>query len=355
MRALTLLSLVVGFTLLPAGAVHARTSKSPRCTHQGHERVVAHSATVRMLMEGRSRLTACSLRTGRRRSIDATIGSSPGRFSFVRLHGTTLVYGLSASGGRADTGAFALYRDSALRPQREEIVSVLVSAVAVGPGRAVAFVYRGGGGPPELHVNRPAGALREHRIIDSGRRLTRLVFSGQRLTWQHNGVARSFVTRTDDRCRLAAAPRNGAPGFIQGSELISYVQTETGFAVCWRATGATQTVDNPRDLTAIIGSRPADAAGAWFATATADGTVITLNAESGQRQVIAAPGADSVRINREGSVAWALKQRDSPYHIEMWAHDGEGTRRLDDDADPGGFGFDGSTLIWGLRSAELRP
>ena len=116
---------------------------------------------------------------------------------------------------------------------------------------------------------------------------------------------------------------------------------------CWRATGTTRTLAG-----VPLGS--VDIAGSWISSTTADGRVLRFELVSGATDAIDAPDAGWAAIDAGGSVAW-LGVRDDHGLAPLWVHDASGTHLADAGTPENRFGFDGSTLIWGGRSAPVTP
>jgi hypothetical protein len=325
--------------LLTLGLLAPASSKAAghgdRCAPRAHEQVRARSASSVVLVRSRRVLVGCSTATGHRRVV-ATGPTDTSFFEMVHLRGTTLAFVRTDPEERSGAGQ-TLVRDNALHGGRRRVLvgDAAVTDVAVGPDGLVAYITSG---PPAfvLQLDRPGGAV---LTVDAALRLKGLRFVGDRLRWRHGTTARSTDATPADRCggrdgtlTLALATRSGPDAVT----------------ACVRATGASRTLaTGPRHVFAT--------AGAWIAALGADDVITTADladASGTAGASVPAPSADGLAVAANGTIAWITRPAPDGTR-QVLVHDAAGTRTLDTVLDVIDFGFDGTVLRYGSKSAQL--
>jgi hypothetical protein len=336
---------VLTATLLALAAAPAEAARHDRCAPRAQDEVVqARSSAAVVLLRRTQVLIGCSVATGRRRVLATNVGFT----SFiekVRLRGTVVAYARS-EGGRYNDFTSELWREDALRAGRGWLVERTsgIRDVAIGPGATIAYITAGA--PSEvLRLQRANGAMLQ---VDGAMELRDLRFTRDRLTWRHDKATRSANVTPVDHCgghsgtlTLALTPHS-APDSV---------------TACLRATGTGRTLlTNESHSTAVSGpwffAHAAVTAGPWIATHPDDHTIITTNLASGAGETITAPGVGFVAINANGTVAWSSPSAE-PGTSQVFVHDTTGTRLLDTASGILSFGFDGTLLRYGPKTAQL--
>jgi hypothetical protein len=251
------------------------------------------------------------------------------------LSGTTLAYVLLYAPDSHTVVAY-LFRDDALHQHRRKLIEKGdVDDVAAGPHGVVAFLTSGSPAY-QLLLDRPVGP---RLLVDQGLKLDRLRFSRSGwLVWRHGRLNVTTAVQRVDRCG------NGEEG---GTLDLAVTQTPTSLTTCWRATGRSRTLTADRVTHVAV-------AGAWAAVATADHRILAADTLSDAGVTIPDVDVAGLAIDAWGSIAWETSP-DAPGRFGVWAHDSAGTRELDVADDETSFGFDGSTLRWGPKTAVLAP
>jgi hypothetical protein len=341
---LVLTSLVALTALAPAGA-SAKPSHRDRCSPRAHEQVRARSNAAVVLLRRTRVLIGCSTATGRRRVMETASDDST-YIDNVRVRGTVVAYVLTHPSRYGDT-VTELWREDALRDGRGALVerSSGVDDVAIGPGAAIAYTTTGGPAGV-LRLNRPNGAMLH---VDGALHLGDVRFTGDRLTWRHGTTTQSADATPVDHC-------GGHSGTLTLA-LTSHTAPDSVTA-CLRATGASRTfLTKDSHSTAVSGpwiaTHSAMTSGPWIATHPDDTTIITTNLASNAGEAVLAPGVGFfLAINANGTVAWTAASAD-PGTSQVLVHDATGTRLLDTADGVMSFGFDGTVLRYGPKTARL--
>jgi hypothetical protein len=331
--------------IAPVGAI-AKPAPHDRCAPRAHEQVRARSSSAVVLLLRTRVLIGCSAATGQRRVLETADGDSA-FFEKVRLRGTVVAYVLTEASRYGDS-VTELWREDAVRAGRGWLVerSSGVDDVAIGPGATIAYITAGA--PSDvLRLQRPNGAMIH---VDGAMDLSDVSFTGSgRLTWRHGKTTRSADVTPIDHC-------GGHSGTLTLA-LTSHTAPDSVTA-CLRATGATRTFNiNEHYSTAQSGPwiaiHSAMTAGPWIATHPDDHTIIITNMTSNAGETIPAPGVGFfLAINAGGTVAWTARS-DVPGTSQIFVHDATGTRLLDTNDGVMSFGFDGTLLRYGSKTAQL--
>ncbi len=327
-----------------AGVTPANAAHRDRCAARAHEEVRARSHAAVVLLRRTRVLIGCATASGRRRVLETADGDAA-FFAKVRLRRTVVAY-VRTEASRYGDSVSELWRDDALRAGRGWLVerSPGVDDVAIGPSATIAYVTAGA--PSEvLRLQRSNGTMIH---VDGAMDLRDLRFSGDRLTWRHDQATRSVDVTPVDHCgghsgtlTLALTPHS-APDSV---------------TACLRATGASHTLlTNESHSTAVSGpwiaTHSAMTSGPWIATHPDDHTIITANLASNAGEAIPAPGAGFLAITADGTVAWTSPSAERGVSL-VFVHDATGTRLLDTTDGVMSFGFDGSVLRYGPKTARL--
>ena len=338
-------TLLASFALAPAGA-SAKPAYRDRCAPRAQEQVRARSSSAVVLLRRTRVLTGCSTATGRRRVL-ATADGDSAFFEKVRLRGTVVAYVLTEAGRYGDS-VTELWREDALRAGRGWLVErdSGVDDVAIGPGGTIAYIT--GGAPSDvLRLQRANGTMLH---VDGAMDLRDVSFTGGgRLTWHHGETTQSADVTPVDRC-------GGHSGTL--TLALNSQTAPASVTACLRATGASRTfLTSQSHSTAVSGpwiaTHSAMTSGPWIATRPDDTTIITANLVTNAGEAIPAPGVGFfLAINANGTVAWTSASAD-PGTSQIFVHDATGTRLLDTNDGIMSFGFDGTLLRYGSKTAQL--
>jgi hypothetical protein len=329
--------------LTPAGAV-AKPAHRDRCAPHAHEQVRARSGSAVVLLRRTRVLIGCSTATGRRRVMETADGDAT-FFEKVRLRGTVVAYVLTEASRYGDSMS-ELWREDALRVGRGRLVerNSGVDDVAIGPGATIAYITAGA--PSEvLRLQRANGTVLH---VDGAVDLRDLRFTGDRLTWRHGMAPQSADVTPVDHC-------GGHSGTL--TLALTPHRAPDSVTACLRATGASRTLLTSAPYSTAtsgpwIATHPAMTSGPWITTRPGDNTIITTNLASSAGETIPAPGAGFLAINANGTVAWTAGAA-LLGTSQVFVHDATGTRLLDTTDGLTSFGFDGTVLRYGLKTAQL--
>jgi hypothetical protein len=305
--ALLIYTLLALAAMAPAGA-WAKAAHQDRCAPRAHEQVRARSGSAVVLLRRARVLIGCSTATGRRRVMETAAGDAA-FFEKVRVRGTVVAYVLTEA-SRYDSMS-ELWREDALRAGRGWLVerNSGVDDVAIGPGATIAYIT--GGAPSEvLRLQRANGTMLQ---VDGAMDLRDLRFAGDRLTWRHGKTtSRSADVTPVDHC-------GGHSGTL--TLALTPHRAPDSVTACLRATGARRTLLTGTPYSTAtsgpwIATYPAMTSGPWIATHPDDNTIIITNLASNAGETIPAPGVDTI----DGFMS---------------------------------FGFDGTVLRYGLKTARL--
>ena len=341
--ALLICTLLALAAMAPAGA-WAEAAHQDRCAPRAHEQVRARASVAVVLLRRATVLIGCSTATGRRRVMETAEGDSA-FFEKVRVRGSVVAY-VRTEASRYGDSVSELWREDALRAGRGWLVerNSGVDDVAIGPDATIAYITAGA--PSEvLRLQRANGTMLH---VDGAMDLRDLRFTGDRLTWRHGMAPRSADVTPVDHCgshsgtlTLALTPHR-APDSV---------------TACLRATGVSRTLLTGAPYSTAtsgpwIATHPAMTSGPWIATHPDDTTIITTNLASNAGQTIDAPGVGFLAINASGTVAWTVRSPDRAVS-QVFVHDATGTRLLDTIDGLTSFGFDGTVLRYGVKTAQL--